>query len=88
MALGAFYDDVIEAVDSLIECYQGRFGLVGPFDVSTEAVADVAAYLFDEAAWLQSVRNEISAGSTPIQNLIDALTEVYLTTVYKLRSLI
>lgn len=88
MALGAFYDGAIEAVDAVVECYQGRFGLIGAFDVSTEAVPDVAAYLADEAEWLQSARDEIAAGSTPVQNLIDALIEIYLTTVYKLRSLI
>lgn len=87
MALNAFYDDVLEAVDSLVECYQGKFGLIGSFDVATEPIADVAAYLSEEATWLQSVRDEIAAGSTPIQNLVDALIEVYLVTVYKLRFL-
>jgi len=29
VALGDFYDKVIDLVDSLVECYQGNFGLIG-----------------------------------------------------------
>lgn len=86
-ALGAFYDGVIDAVDELVECYQGEFGLIGDFDVQTEAVADMVVYLEAEMFWIQSNRVAISRGSTSVQNLTDSLIAVYQRTLYKLVNL-
>lgn len=86
-ALGAFYDDVIERIDELVEVYQGLFGLVGVFNVSSEPPPVMLAYLTDEAAWIAAHRGAIAQGATVIENQIDDLLAVYQRTIYKLRFL-
>lgn len=88
MALNAFYDDVVDSIDEIVEVYQGIFGLIGPFDVETdEAGADVVAYLQAETEWIEASREAIANGSRAIENLIDGLTAVYRRALYKLQQL-
>lgn len=87
MALGAFYDDVIENIDAIVEAYQGEHGLIGNFSVVVPAVSNVVGYLKREAEWIADNRTAISQGCTMIQNLIDGLSETYRTTIYKLVNL-
>jgi len=84
MALGVFYDAVITAVDALVENYQGLYGKIDTFQVETRPVKDIAAYLQDEADWIEANRDEIAQGSASIGNLVDGLTSIYTKTVYLL----
>ena len=84
IALGSFYDDVIEAVDSVIENYQGMFGPIDSFEVKAERVSDIRAYLIQEADWLESNLDELSQGSQSISNLIQTLISVYTRTIFLL----
>lgn len=86
-ALGAFYGDVIEAVDEVVEVYQGEFGLIGEFTVNAGPVASIGNYLAAEADWIAKRRDDIANGSAAVANLIDGLVAVYRRTVYKLRQL-
>lgn len=87
MALGSFYEDVIDDIDHVVECYQGQFGLIEAFDVKTGPVASVAAWLSDEADWIAQNRDGIANGSQAVANLLDGLVGTYRTTVYKLNFL-
>lgn len=89
MALGAFYEDVIEHVDALVEAYQGKNGLIGDFNCNTRSVLPnkVVDYLVDEASWIATHRDEIADGCPTMANLVDALLTVYHQTVYKLEHL-
>jgi hypothetical protein len=85
VALGAFYDDVITAIDAVIENYQGMFNTrIGLFDVTTEPVKDIVAYLTDEQDWIESHIDELSQGSPSIGNLIQSLVSVYSKTIFLL----
>ena len=84
MALGAFYDAVIEQTDTIVEAYQGEFGLIGEFQVETSPVSDITAWLRAEMDWLESNRNELSNGSQSIANLLDGLTATFQAAIYKL----
>ena len=85
MALGAFYQDVIEAIDSVIENYAGMFGPMDTFEVYTEPVKDIAVYLQDEMDWIESHTEELAQGSPSIGNLIQSLTSVYSKCLFMLR---
>lgn len=85
MALGAFYDGVIDAIDTIVENYIGMYGSFKPETVADNAIEDISAYLQDEADWIELNRDEISQGSSSIGNLIDNLTSVYTKTVYLLQ---
>jgi hypothetical protein len=87
-ALGKFYDDVIDAVDALVEAYQGAFELVGNIPVPASSKnQDILDTLTVDSEWLEKNHEEICKGNRAVANKIDELTAVYLTTIYKLRNL-
>jgi hypothetical protein len=86
MALGSFYDDVIESIDEIIEVYQGRHELIGDFIVQDKSPKNVTAYLIEEAAWIENNRGKFDT-CPAVLNLIDGLAAIYLRTVYKLTNL-
>lgn len=86
MALGAFYEAIPGAVDTVVEAYQGMFGLVGG-----KAQIDVREFSVDalqeSADWIEVNRKEIAGDSDAVANLVDAVTAIYLSAIYKLRNL-
>lgn len=88
MALGQFYENVIEAVDDLVESYQGQFGLIDAFEVKCGPVPNITSYLTDEADWIAANRDGIANGSAMVANQIDGLVAHYRTAVYKLTFLV
>lgn len=87
MALGDFYDDVIEAIDRLVEVYQGAFKLIGNIPAPKVSERDVLKLLEADAAWIEEHHEDICEGNRAVANLIDGVTEVYLSGIYKLRNL-
>jgi hypothetical protein len=86
-ALGHFYDNVIEALDDGAEAYQGAFELVGTIPAPEKSDNDILKHFETEAAWIEENHEGICKGNRAIANLIDALSGVYLSTIYKLRNL-
>jgi DNA-binding ferritin-like protein len=87
MALGSFYDDVIEAIDKLVEAYQGAFSLIGNIPAPKVTERDVLKLLEADADWIEENHDAISKGNRAVGNLVDGVTDTYLTTIYKLRNL-
>lgn len=87
MALGSFYDDVIDAIDSLVEAYQGAFDLIGNIPAPETPKGDVLALLEGDADWIEEHHEDICQGNRAVANLVDTVTGVYLSTIYKLRNL-
>lgn len=87
MALNGFYDEVIEAIDALVEAYQGANGLVGAIPAPTNTPTDILELLKADAKWIEGHHEDVCKGNRAIANLIDGVTEIYLTTVYKLENL-
>lgn len=89
MALNTFYDEIIELADGFAECYQGRHGLIGPIALmSAKRTDNIIEFLKDQLAEIEAGRYDIcKKDDTPLQNLIDEIVELYLTTIYKLRFL-
>ncbi len=87
MALGDFYEDLIPAVDAVVECYQGHFGPIGEVSIQHGEHDDIAAYLREEADWIEANRDEIAGDSPHIASLIDVVTAVYTRCNYKLENL-
>ena len=87
VALDEFYNDVIGAIDAVVEHWQGQFGLMGSVEVTPVDNKNMLAVLAEDANWIDENRAEIANGSAPIENLIDELANVYQKTLYKLRFL-
>lgn len=87
MALGDFYEQLIPAVDAVAECYQGHFGALAEIEIQHGEHDSIAAYLREEADWIESNRDEIAGDSPHVANLVDAVTAIYTRCVYKLENL-
>lgn len=86
-ALGAFYDDVIDAIDSLVEAHQAVNGLVGAIPSPSSTGSDVLKILKADAEWIEENHEKICGGNRAVGNLVDGVTDVYLRTIYKLENL-
>jgi hypothetical protein len=87
MALGAFYDEVIDALDALVEAYQGAFELVSAIPKTPTNASEILLILGEDAEWIEKNHDAICKGNRAVANLLDTVTGVYLTTTYKLRNL-
>ena len=88
-ALGHFYEDVIELVDKFAEAYQGRKGLIGPISLqSARKNGNIIEFLQDSLEQIEEMRyTVVDKTDTPLQNIIDEIVNLYLSTLYKLKFL-
>ena len=88
-ALQKFYENIIDLADGFAEAYQGRHGLIGPISLmSAKKTGNVVEFLQDQLAEIEKYRYDVcEKDDTPLQNLIDGIIELYLSTLYKLRFL-
>ena len=88
-ALGHFYEDVVELADKFAEAYQGRHGLIGPIAIpAAKKTTNIIEFLQDQLADIEKGRYDLCEKTdTPIQNIIDEIVGLYLSTIYKLRFL-
>ena len=89
VALNAFYDEIVELADGFAEAYQGRNGLIGPITLmSAKKTTNVVEFLQGQLEEIEKCRYEVAPKTdSPLQNLIDGIIELYLSTLYKLRFL-
>lgn len=89
VALNTFYDEIVGLADGFAEAYQGRHGLIGPISLmSAKKTTNIVEFLQDQLDEIEKCRYEVcDKTDTPLQNLIDGIVELYLSTLYKLRFL-
>lgn len=89
VALNAFYDGIIDFADSFAEAYQGRHGLIGPISLqSAKKTGNILDFLEDSLAEIEADRYTVCDKSeTALQNIIDEIVALYLSTIYKLKFL-
>jgi DNA-binding ferritin-like protein len=87
VALGDFYDKVIDALDSLVEAYQGAFELVGAIPVTKTKAEEILLILIEDSEWIEKNHEKVCKGNRAVANLLDSVTGVYLSAIYKLRNL-
>ena len=88
-ALGKFYEGVIDLADTYAEAYQGRHGLIGPISLmSAKKTSNVVDFLEDQLAEIEKNRYVFcEKDETALQNIIDEIVALYLSTLYKLKFL-
>ena len=88
-ALQEFYEGIIELADDLAEAAQGRHGLIGPISLmSAKKTGNVVEFLEDQLAEIEKCRYEVvDKSDSSLQQLIDNIVELYLSTLYKLKFL-
>jgi len=89
VALNTFYDEIVDLTDGFAEAYQGRHGLMGPISLmSAKKTTNIVEFLQDQLDEIEKCRYEVcDKTDTPLQNLIDGIVELYLSTLYRLKFL-
>ncbi len=87
MALGSFYDDIIEQVDKIVEIFQGKNGKIKVKFVLEPFAPDSIKQLRKTADWIAANKALIVKGCGAVANELDTLEGIYLQTLYKLENL-
>jgi len=83
-ALGDYYDNVIDSLDKYVEAHQGALGIVGEIPGEVE---NASKLINDNIIWLTKNREKIAQNVPALENLIDELTSMHMSTLYKLENL-
>lgn len=88
-ALGEFYEEVGDLVDSFVESYQGKYGLIQNYPKTYELPADEpVTYLKALGAELEQYRRAPGfPQDSELQNELDNVANLINGTLYKLRFL-
>lgn len=89
MALNTFYNEIIELADDLTEMYQGRHGIIESIPMLKSTPTDNPANdLQEQLDAVEKIRyTAVEKTDTAIQNKIDEIVGLFLSTLYKLRNL-
>lgn len=88
MALNSFYQEIIPLADNLAEAYQGLKGIIkdipyAVIEVEGKTESNKIEFILDV---VMEARKTVSDHSS-IQNIIDEVEALFLSTIYKLRFL-
>jgi hypothetical protein len=89
LALQGYYDAILDMIDTLVETYQGKYGIVtgytGPSNFNDSNGANVLKYFKGLAIFIEKAHSKFE--ETWIQNQIDTISELVYSTIYKLENL-
>jgi len=88
-ALRRFYNDIVDMADKFAEAYQGRHGLIGAIALqSTKKPGNILEFLQAQVEEIEAMRYKVvDKADSPLQNIIDEIVGLYLSTIYKLKFL-
>lgn len=87
VALGAYYDGIVDLTDKWAEAYQGCYSVIEKYPNDFHAPAkDPVAYLEKIKDFVDVARKQLP-DETQLQNIIDEISELIDSTLYKLRNL-
>ena len=87
-ALNDYYDGILDLIDTLIETYQGQYGIVDGYDVidtNTTRTKEKVEYFESLVEFVKHGRKAISAEDTHLQNIVDEVVALIYRTLYKLK---
>ena len=89
VALGGFYDGIIDLADKFAESYQGRYGLIGAIELqSADSSKNIVAFLEASLKEIEDMRYKVvDKDDSALQNIIDEIVGLFLSTLYKLKFL-
>lgn len=88
MALGSFYEEVIDVADSLAETYQGMGELIKDIPyLEYDGGGNIHTVLKKHLTLIQRYRGKCEIESSALENVFDDVETLYLSTLYKLKFL-
>ena len=86
MALGEYYDEIVELVDSFVESYMGKYGKITQFPSVYHQPKEPVQYLKSLQQFVMAARPDLPQ-DTELQNIVDEIADLINTTTYKLVNL-
>lgn len=86
-ALNEFYDEIVDLADSFAEAYIGSYGLIEFSDTPYEPHTDALKLLDELDDVVDSARDALNKGDTPLMSILDEIAALVASTRYKLRFL-
>lgn len=87
-ALQDYYDGIDDLVDSLIESYQGQFGIIDNYQSMPiskyEGKGQLISYFEELMAMIEKNREDLPSH---LQNIVDTIVELITSTLYKIKFL-
>jgi len=89
-ALKTFYDEILEFTDTIIETYQGQYGIVEGYEViDSSATGQMKSieYIKQTVDYIRAERKAIKEEDTHLHNVIDEIIALFYQTIYRLTNL-
>jgi len=88
-ALNHFYDDITDLTDTLVETYQGQYGLVTDYKIDIPNINpdEIIVYLEEAAEIFKIGHNSFDEKDTHLHNILDEIVGLTYQTLYKLKFL-
>lgn len=88
VALGAFYDGIIDLADTFAEAWMGRKGeKLGEFPDLPSQKGEIRSLLNRHREIIEDIRDFVPKEDSTLNNIIDEIVALYLSTNYKLKFL-
>jgi hypothetical protein len=86
MALGEYYDAIVELADKWAEAYQGCYDIITNYPKDFHLATDPVKYLTQIKDFVDDIRKDLPSESQ-LQNIVDEIADQIDSTLYKLRFL-
>lgn len=85
-ALGGYYEKIVDLADQFAEAYQGRYNKIKKYPEEFHSAKEPVKYLKSMQAFVDEARGDLPQDSE-IQNIIDEISHLIDSTLYKLKFL-
>ena len=85
-ALGTYYDEIVDLVDTFAEAYMGKYGKFTSFPSVYHQPKDSIKYMESLQSFVKDARDDLPQDSE-LQNIIDEIADLINSTAYKLKFL-
>lgn len=87
-ALQGYYEDIVDLIDTYVESYQGRYGILTGYTTASQIydVDTTMKYFVGLQTFVDAVRQELPQDGE-LNNTIDEISGLISSTIYKLKFL-
>ena len=86
VALGEYYDAIVELADKWAEAYQGCYDIITNYPKEFHLATEPVKYLTQIKDFVDDIRKDLPSESQ-LQNIVDEIADQIDSTLYKLRFL-
>lgn len=87
-AFQGYYEDITDLIDTYVETYQGRYGIIAGYEPVAQLYGDDAAlkYFTGLLAFVDNIRKDLPQHGE-LNNTVDEIAGLISSTIYKLKFL-